>query len=550
MALSEIEKLERRYAENPQGLTFAPLAEVHRKNGDVARALELLRPGLELHPDYIPASIVMGRCQLDLGRDAEAEAAFTHVLALDGENVIALKSLADLSERLHHFVQAERWLNTLLSVDRSNDEARAQLERIDVARRDAAAAPVPPEIAAVTEPAAVADTGEAPADVAGAPAVESPPPPVAEPAPAWMAKPEAPDTEEAVPLALEDLEPTLTADDVIEPPPPGLEVEEPEILAPSVEPIAGLVGRDVDEEALEGSEFRVELSEDIVLSSSGGGEFQVPDAAHELSARVPPPPTSPFGEEPAPGFGALEEPPMAPPPPLPPEPVAVPAESTLVLPGLAPPEPPPGSEPAPRAAEPVADLVASPEPELVVTETMAEVLLQQGHSVEALRVYRELEVRNAGDARLLRKIAELEAANRPAPPEPAPTEPVPARRQYTAAETGGQSVGDFLRALLAARPAAAAAAARAPATPPVPPERSGAPTRPAAEALSLSSVFGEESSPLPPAVPASPAPAPGVSFDEFYSPPSSGGTSPKTRAPDPKSDDLDQFHAWLQNLKR
>ena len=36
MALSEIEKLERRYAENPQGLTFAPLAEVHRKNGDVA----------------------------------------------------------------------------------------------------------------------------------------------------------------------------------------------------------------------------------------------------------------------------------------------------------------------------------------------------------------------------------------------------------------------------------------------------------------------------------------------------------------------------------
>ena len=56
MATSEIEKLERRYAENPHGLTFAPLAEVHRKNGDVARALELLRVGLELHPNYIPAS--------------------------------------------------------------------------------------------------------------------------------------------------------------------------------------------------------------------------------------------------------------------------------------------------------------------------------------------------------------------------------------------------------------------------------------------------------------------------------------------------------------
>jgi len=123
MALSEIEKLERRYAENPQGLTFAPLAEVHRKNGDVARALELLRPGLTLHPDYIPASIVLGRCHLDLGDLLAAEAAFTHVLALDGENVIALKSLADITERLFRFDEAERWLRTLLAIDRSSSGA-------------------------------------------------------------------------------------------------------------------------------------------------------------------------------------------------------------------------------------------------------------------------------------------------------------------------------------------------------------------------------------------------------------------------------------------
>ena len=115
MALSEIEKLERRYAENPQGLTFAPLAEVHRKNGDVTRALELLRPGLTLHPDYIPASIVLGRCHLDLGDLPAAETAFTHVLSLDGENVIALKALADITERQYRFDEAERWLTTLLS---------------------------------------------------------------------------------------------------------------------------------------------------------------------------------------------------------------------------------------------------------------------------------------------------------------------------------------------------------------------------------------------------------------------------------------------------
>ncbi|HUF36367.1 MAG TPA: hypothetical protein VMN37_10480, partial [Gemmatimonadales bacterium] len=103
-------------------------------------------------------------------------------------------------------------------------------------------------------------------------------------------------------------------------------------------------------------------------------------------------------------------------------------------------------------------------------------------------------------------------------------------------------------------PASAGGAPSAPRGAPAPPaqaESSGAPTRPAADALSLSSVFGEESSPLPPAVPAAgPAPAAGVSFDEFYGPPGSGGASSKARGPDPKNDDLDQFHAWLQNLKR
>ena len=75
----------------------------------------------------------------------------------------------------------------------------------------------------------------------------------------------------------------------------------------------------------------------------------------------------------------------------------------------------------------------------------------------------------------------------------------------------------------------------------------GAPTRPAAEALSLSSVFGEET-PAAPALPS--APGERVSFDDFYG--SSGPTqTPRgPRAAEPKSDDLDEFHTWLQNLKR
>jgi tetratricopeptide (TPR) repeat protein len=519
MATSEIDKLERRYAENPQGLTFAPLAEVHRKNGDHTRALELLRPGLELHPNYIPASIVLGRCHLDLADLPAAESAFAHVLSLDGENVIALKALADISERLMRFDDAERWLQQLLAVDRSNDEAREQLERVESSRRQAeTASSADPD--ALHGPAAHAE----PASALDAPAVV----PLEEPVPAaamvtaereagmeraaeqepvesqvaeldvvseearvpWVSDPGAPDEAEPVALQLEALETSLPAEAAPESRPEGIQLEEPDAAAEPVEPLEGLVGR--DDVALE-EDFQVETSDDIVLRSRGSWEYQMPNAAEELAAN----------------------PVQAPQPALP-----MPFEEDAPLP--------------PAHAEPEA-VMPHAEPEAVVPQAEPEPVVSQ---VEPEPVASQ---------------AEPEPVVTPPVTEPV-AEPVtepPARRAFAARETGGQTVAEFFRGLLAARP---------PAPPPVHPagppsaahvqgQEAGAPTRPAADALSLSSVFGEEAPPSPPAVPAAETAAPGVSFDQFFGQPGSG--SPRApRASDSKSDDLDQFHAWLQNLKR
>ena len=150
---SEIEKLERRWKENPKGTVFAPYAEVLRKHGDYPLAKEILRSGLELHPDHIPGNIVLGRCCLDLGEEGPAEAAFVHVLDLDSENVIALKALADITERQGRLMEAASWLGRLITVDPSNDEAREQLTRVAAARESASAALVDPRVAApVVEP--------------------------------------------------------------------------------------------------------------------------------------------------------------------------------------------------------------------------------------------------------------------------------------------------------------------------------------------------------------------------------------------------------------
>ena len=144
----EIEKLERQFTENPRRFA-APFADALRKSDEVARALEVIQVGLELNPEYIPGSVILGRCHLDLGDDNAAEAAFSRVLDLDNENVIALKSLADITERQGRHEEAMRFLKYLLDVDRSNDEARQQLARL----QGVGVAPAQPaNLAAAVEP--------------------------------------------------------------------------------------------------------------------------------------------------------------------------------------------------------------------------------------------------------------------------------------------------------------------------------------------------------------------------------------------------------------
>ena len=658
MAISEIEKLERRCAENPQGLTFAPLAEAYRKSGDASRALGVLRPGLELHPDYIPASIVLGRCHLDLADDAGAERAFAHVLALDEENVIALKALADVTERHARFDEAERWLRMLLVVDWSNEEARGQLERVVAARDTAAAAPVQVPSDETLPPAAE------PEEMAPEPLDHPDRSAAASTAAAGMSAPMAADeqpTDAAVSFVDDHLTPT-------EPPPPLADIEHHTWVAPAADPL-GVTRQGVDElvapsgvesagssdalvtverlGGLEVGEFQpptdrepdplagleradsssddlvpstdgeigVEQAEEIILRPSSAIEFQAPNAAEELGhsahdlhgsasseyqsasaaeelgqslqsgggsayqslggsefqtgsatddlvARLSghQPPTHAGGGDDRPAAaadhdfeqaGSIDQP------------AAAVAEPASVF-GLA--EPPPVQD--------------RHEPELVVTETMAELYLSQGHDGEALRVYRELLGRRPGDGRLEKKVAALVAvdANRAAS---GPGEPAERVVPYAARDTGGQSVGDLLRSLTQARPGEVTRARRMSSAPPVPtpadalssapvsgqsasapaddPASVGAPTRPAPDHLSLSAVFGDDAAPQPPAVTPSAAEngtaaaSDGVSFDDFFSGPASPGASAATRARSVRGregDDLDQFHSWLQNLKR
>jgi hypothetical protein len=190
-ASSEVEKLERRYAENPDGRFFAPLADAYRKAGNVTRALELVRSGLEKHPDYLSAHIVLGRCLLDQEADQEAAQTFERVLALDSENTIALKSLAEIAERAGRLPEARGWLQKLLMVDAMNTEAEADLQRLGGAIAEGPTQPIPlmpadtaSEVSFADVAEAVEGSAESAVEEPAAPPAEAQAPPVEKPAPA------------------------------------------------------------------------------------------------------------------------------------------------------------------------------------------------------------------------------------------------------------------------------------------------------------------------------------------------------------------------------
>lgn len=593
MAFSgEIEKLERRWQENPLGLTFAPLAEAYRKARDPGRALELLKQGLTQHPNYVPAHIVRGRCHLDAQSDADAELAFLRVTELDPENVIALKGLAELSERGGRLPEAILRLEMLLDLDRNNEEARGQLDRVKELHANQPVAP-----AAEPKPVPQTSVSEVPVPELSA------------------ASPQPLEDDSLSDIELE-VATQLSAS-------PGSEFQIPndaEMLRPFGERITDIV---LGAESLEEESPRNEAApaaEAAPADPRADGGMDSVDAllgdeygsllAYRDEAMPPARPVEPtaqadstvfdqlamIAESPVPVVDVLPPPPpppfeqvsfLPPPPPAPepdpaaesvapPEPDSVPvaefaeslehellggpaadaeapssppmADGYVSLGDLGEPTPHQPAAPTPQEER---EPAAAEEPALVVTETMAEVFLRQGHRELALAVYAQLAQREPDNERIAEALARL-TPEAPAAPPPTP-EPAP---RYAASQTGGRSVGQLFQALLSASRPAVAPTIHPPAFE-HPKRPSGEPTRPAQESLSLSSVFGEEAAPAGPAGPPAEGTPGEPSFDEFFAPATgSSADAELPRAPDSGAmpaqvpEDLEQFNAWLRGLKR
>jgi pilus assembly protein FimV len=112
--------LEVRYNNNPNSRFFSRVADAYRKEGDIARAIDICMKGLEAYPDYITGRIILGRCYLEQEKIDGAVQEFTRVCENDRKNHVAIKMLADIFARQGFENKAGDLYSMLLKMDPSN----------------------------------------------------------------------------------------------------------------------------------------------------------------------------------------------------------------------------------------------------------------------------------------------------------------------------------------------------------------------------------------------------------------------------------------------
>lgn len=434
MDYDRLRELQEKFEENPRRY-FAPLANEYRKGGQPKRAIEICRSQLAQLPGHMSGQIVYAQSLYECGEFDEARQVFERALTLDPENLIALRSLGDMSLQAGETAQARKWYSRLLDADPKDMAVIALVTEID---ESAEAAPVdtPQEI-----PGVDADGGDqaipyltnaeggpigAEGDAGAAPAVETAPSsqPVevertADPASATesvaaaesaSATESAPAAESAsAPESASAIESTPAPEEVaayastspsagsIESPPEGLErhyptdTAEPTAAAAStdaeaIDPVAmGLPDEGLGAEGLRGSRQDEMMGADGLHGNEAAFSAQ-PMGAEGLVGNAPPQALAGATSARSDDEDALD---------------------TWT--------PPPGAtvhEQNESSKE--VKMFSGPGPEPFVNETMAQLYLQQGYRQLALRVYYQLVESRPDDQALKDRIAEIEAADQAA----------------------------------------------------------------------------------------------------------------------------------------
>lgn len=355
MDYDRLRELQAKFDENPRRY-FAPLANEYRKGGNPKRAIEICRAHLAQMPGHMSGQVVYGQSLFEGGEYEEARKVFEGALLLDPENLIALRSLGDLSLQAGDTAQARSWYTRLLEADPKDAAVIALIAVIDSSPPAAAAAPE-------ASPAAVA----------------------------------APEAAPATPGAKPETTSELTVDFSFVDDPPAGAPNAP--IAASPDETSSVAQASATEDTSAAASRESPIDEAPVTAASESTQ-----SGHESTETQTQPP-----------LGLKHHYPTEESAPQPPVPMGADRDALdWSAAASSPAQSEPDAETAPttpkgpvEAQHPSSFGGANPEP--FVNETMAQLYLQQGYRQLALRVYRQLAERRPNEQALRDRIAEIEA---------------------------------------------------------------------------------------------------------------------------------------------
>lgn len=143
----EIIKLMDKIAENPNSRLFVPLAEEYLNSDLPDEAIQVLNNGIEKHPTYVAARIMLGKIYLEKNQPGEAKSEFEKVLEINPENILAHKKLAIIYQKEGEPQRAVESYRQILAVDPSDKESKNLLavleEELSPATLSEASEPTP-----------------------------------------------------------------------------------------------------------------------------------------------------------------------------------------------------------------------------------------------------------------------------------------------------------------------------------------------------------------------------------------------------------------------
>jgi len=137
---SRLQELTAKYMQNPRRF-FVPLANEYRLAGDLDRAIALCREHLPAQPGHMSGHIVLGRAYFEKGDHGAARDVFLTSVALDDENLIALRHLGDLARLRADVPDARSWYARVLDADPENREIEQLLRSLDTVTASVAVPP-------------------------------------------------------------------------------------------------------------------------------------------------------------------------------------------------------------------------------------------------------------------------------------------------------------------------------------------------------------------------------------------------------------------------